>query len=61
MFGAIPILSGFNLSDFPIHFPELGNTHLHCDTAVCMETCNGTLEVVLVTFSVKALSDSHDH
>ena len=22
------------LSDFPVHFPELGNTHLHCDTAV---------------------------
>ncbi len=34
MFGAIPILSGSNLCDFPIHFPELGNTHLHCDTAV---------------------------
>ena len=43
MFGAIPILSGSNLSDFPIHFPELGNTHLHCDTAVCMETCNDTI------------------
>ena len=34
MFGAIPILSGSNLSDFPVHFLELGNTHLHCDTAV---------------------------
>ena len=31
VFGAIPILPESNLSDFPIYFPGLGNTHLHCD------------------------------